>query len=271
MGTTNLTLVQEKLKQLNKQSNTSNSTFKIKPGTHVIRIVPNQESPDWPFVEMYMYYNIGGFRSLVSPSSYGEYDPIKAFVGELYKTGEKEDWFKARELEPKLRTYLPIIERGKEHEGVKWWGFGKTTLKDILNLMNDEDYGDITDPVKGIDLTLVVEGPNENAGRKYPTTSITPKRKSTPITEDASLLDKILNEQVSISELFPASPEADLMQVLTNIQNEASFNTDDDKGSSDVKDTSWLEDDDEDDSNPQVKEKLASFANLVEQSKKSKK
>jgi hypothetical protein len=50
-----------------------------------------------------------------------------------------------RKIEPKMRTYVPVIIRGKEAEGVKFWGFGKTIYAELLSIISDPDYGDITD------------------------------------------------------------------------------------------------------------------------------
>ena len=49
-------------------------------------------------------------------------------------------------MEPKLRTFVPILVRGQEGEGIKFWGFGKTVYQEILGYIADPDYGDITDP-----------------------------------------------------------------------------------------------------------------------------
>ena len=54
----------------------------------------------------------------------------------------------------KLRTFVPVLVRGQEGEGVKFWGFGKTVYQEILGYITDPDYGDITDPTNGRDLTI---------------------------------------------------------------------------------------------------------------------
>ena len=35
-------------------------------------------------------------------------------------------------MEPKLRTFVPVVVRGEEGEGVRFWGFGKTVYQEIL-------------------------------------------------------------------------------------------------------------------------------------------
>ena len=44
-----------------------------------------------------------------------------------------------------MRTLQSVIVRGKESEGVKFWGFGKTVYQELLGVIADPDYGDITD------------------------------------------------------------------------------------------------------------------------------
>ena len=44
-----------------------------------------------------------------------------------------------------MRTFAAVIVRGKESEGVKFWGFGKTVYQELLGVIYDPDYGDITD------------------------------------------------------------------------------------------------------------------------------
>ena len=44
--------------------------------------------------------------------------------------------------------------RGEEDKGVRLWGFGKTAYKELLNLVLNPDYGDITDVDQGTDLVI---------------------------------------------------------------------------------------------------------------------
>jgi hypothetical protein len=65
-------------------------------------------------------------------------------------------------MEPKLRTFAPIVVRGQENEGVKFWGFGKTVYQEILAIVADPDYGDITDETNGRDIVIeIVEEMNK--------------------------------------------------------------------------------------------------------------
>ena len=60
----------------------------------------------------------------------------------------------ARKLEAKMRTFAPVIVRGEEGQGVRFWGFGKTVYQELLSVIADPDYGDITDAVSGRDVSV---------------------------------------------------------------------------------------------------------------------
>ena len=142
----NLDSIKAKLQQMQQTSGggTKASEFMWKPpvGKSQVRIVPYAFDKSNPFIEMFFHYEIGK-RTMVSPTSFGRPDPIVEFAEKLKRTGDTDDWKAGKKMEPKLRTFAPVIVRGKENEGVKFWGFGKTVYQDILGYIADPDYGDI--------------------------------------------------------------------------------------------------------------------------------
>jgi hypothetical protein len=78
-----------------------------------------------------------------------------------------------------MRVYAPIIVRGEEDKGVQIWGFGKMVYQALLNIMLDEDYGDITDPLEGRDVKVTC---TREAGRKWATTTVRPRGKETALS-----------------------------------------------------------------------------------------
>jgi hypothetical protein len=138
---------------------------------------------------------------VLSPVTYGRPDPILEFAEKLKQTGDKEDWLMGRKLEPKMRTYLPVIIRGQESEGVKFWGFGKQIYEELLTFFADEDYGDLSDPKNGRDIVVTVKSAEE-VGKSYAETSIRVKPKQTPLTENPAVLEKV-KQQPKINELYP--------------------------------------------------------------------
>jgi hypothetical protein len=104
-------------------------------------------------------------------------------------------------MEPKLRTFVPVIVRGEEGEGVRFWGFGKTVYQEILGYIADPDYGDISDAETGRDIVVEVVSA-EDSGTSYPVTTIRVKPKETPLAESDEKIAKFLNEQKDITELY---------------------------------------------------------------------
>jgi hypothetical protein len=199
--------------RLNSLSNTNNKTqliWKPKPGKQVVRIVPYKYQPDNPFIELKFHYNINN-KTYLSPDSFNRPDPIVEWSNRMKKTGNKEDWQLGRKMEPKMRTYAPILVRGEESEGIKFWGFGKNVYQEILSIINDPDYGDITDPVNGRDIVVEFRTA-EDSGKSFPETTIRVKPNAT-IAIDVSQKD-ILAQQVNILDLFPEYSYDELKSVM---------------------------------------------------------
>ena len=122
-----LDAIRKRLSGLQNQTGKQNNLWKPEPGKQTIRIVPYQFNKDNPFIELFFHYGLNG-KTFLSPVTHGEPDPVVEFAEKLKATGNRDDWQMSRKLEPKMRTYVPVIVRGQESEGVKFWGFGKTCL-----------------------------------------------------------------------------------------------------------------------------------------------
>jgi hypothetical protein len=186
--------------------------WKPAPGKHQIRLVPYKFNEENPFIELYFHYNINN-KSYLSPMSFGRPDPIVEFADKLKRMGDKEDWKAAKKMEPKLRTFVPVLVRGEEGEGVRFWGFGKTVYQEILGYMADPDYGDITDPTTGRDITVEIVSA-EDSGTSYPVTTIRVKPKETPLVESAEETKKFLTSQMEITDLYQELTYSELKSVL---------------------------------------------------------
>lgn len=209
------------------QNNTkkSDSIWKPANGKSQIRIVPYKFNKDLPFIELYFHYNINN-KTYLSPMSFGRPDPIVEFAEKLKRTGDTDDWKAGKKMEPKLRTFVPVIVRGKENEGVKFWGFGKTVYQDILGYIADPDYGDITDPMQGRDIVLDVTSAEES-NAAYPTTAIRIKPAVSKLHDDPAMVQSLLENQKNITELYSELSYAELKAVLENWLNPGSAAADD--------------------------------------------
>lgn len=211
----NLDAIKAKLNQLNNTDNKKQNLWKPEAGKTRVRIVPYVHRKENPFLELYFHYDIGK-RSMLSPVSFGNADPIVEFADKLKSTGDKEDWLAGRKIEPKMRTYVPVIVRGKESEGVKFWGFGKTIYTELLSIISDPDYGDITDLMSGRDIDVEFT-PSEGAGQ-YPKTAIRVKPNTSKATEDKEIAQKIL-AQPKITDIFPEPTYDELESALKEWMN----------------------------------------------------
>lgn len=205
----NLDAIKNKLNQLNNQDSKKSMLWRPAEGKQRVRIVPYVHRKENPFLELYFHYDIPK-RSKLSPYTNGNPDPICEFAEKLKSTGSKEDWVMGKKMEPKMRTYVPVIVRGQESEGVKFWGFGKTIYTELLSIIADPDYGDITDLQNGRDIDVEFT-PAEGGG--YPKTSIRVKPNQSPATDSKEIAQLIMN-QSKIEDVYPEPTYEELQNDL---------------------------------------------------------
>ena len=239
-----LNAIRKRLNQLQTTNNRTSSLWKPQPGKTQIRIVPYEFNKDNPFIELFFHYNLNN-RSYLSPISFGRPDPIEEFAQKLKASGNKEDYQLSRKLEAKMRTFAPVIVRGEEKQGVKFWGFGKTVYQELLSIIADPDYGDITDPVNGRD--VVVEFLSaEETGASFPKTNIRVKPNQTPISDEPEVLE-LVKQQQDIREIYQEQSYDDLTEILNE----------------------WLNPDESESSSEESEENTVSTSQLSETSKVS--
>ena len=212
-----LNAIKNRLNQLQTTNTRTTNLWKPQPGQQLIRIVPYKFNKDNPFIELYFHYDLGG-KNYLSPISFGRPDPIEEFAQKLKSTGSKDDYRLGRKIEAKMRTFAPIVVRGEEKEGVRFWGFGKTVYQELLSIIADPDYGDITDPSNGRDVAVEFKTAEET-GKSFPSTTIRVKPNQTPITEDASILEAIKESQKEITEIYQERSYDELTQALNDYLN----------------------------------------------------
>ncbi len=193
--------IKSRLNQLQNTTSTANSFWKPPAGKTQIRITPYVDNKDNPFVELFFHYSLVPNKTVLSPLSFGRPDPVQQFADKLKSTGDKDEWIQGKRIEPKMRTFVPVIVRGEETEGVKWWGFGKTVYQELLSIIADPDYGDISDSMTGRDIVVERQTAAE-AGNQYGKTTIRVKPNQTALVEDLDLSKKLLTVQPNIVELY---------------------------------------------------------------------
>ena len=219
--------IRNRLTQLQTTNNRTSNLWKPQPGKQVIRVLPYKHNKDNPYIELFFHFGLNN-KTYLSPITYGRPDPIEEFAQKLKTSGNREEYQMARKLEAKMRTFAPIIVRGEEAQGVRFWGFGKTVYQELLSVIADPDYGDITDPVSGRDVAVEFKTAEET-GKSFPSTSIRVKPNQTPIIEDKAKLEALLDNQKNIAELYQELSYEELTGVLNEWLNPNEESTDESK------------------------------------------
>lgn len=257
--------IKRKLAQISGQNKKSQVMWWPEEGKdHVIRIIAMPDNEGQPFVDRWFYYNIGGekARSILAPFQFGNPDPIQDLITQLREDGTPESKELCKKLYPKMRTYAAVIVRGEEEKGVRLWSFGKIIYQDLLRLMLDEDYGDITDINTGRDLKVTS---TQVPGKRYSDTKVTPRGSSTPLSKDKEQIKEWLSSIPNIDdyEQCPSTEEIERrISAWLNGPDESEGTT---LGSQvESSPTSFLDDDDDDDDFAPTtkKSKKATFSDL---------
>ena len=192
----------DNLNQAAKPKNTEKKDYTLvywKPkeeGKYQIRFVPSKINKDNPFQEVFMHYGVGKYP-IVALTNWGEDDPIVEFTKKLRKSSESENWRLAKQLDPKMRVFAPVIVRGEEDKGVRLFEFSKTIYMELLSIADDEDYGDFTDVAEGFDFVVNASKVQDRPGFAL---SLRPKPKQTPLSSDASQIKTWLENQPILLE-----------------------------------------------------------------------
>jgi hypothetical protein len=228
-----LSRIKNKLSNLQNTNGHKSHLWKPSPGKQQIRIVPYKFDKDFPFVELFFHYGVNG-KSILSPKSYNEKDPINEFADKLKLSGNRDDYQLSRKLIPKLRIYAPIIVRGEEVDGVRYWGFGKMVYQELLSIMSDEDYGDITDSKIGRDVVVEFKTAEET-GKSFPSTQIRVKPNTSVLNDDDKVVERWLDEQKSIKELFKHYSYDEMNELMNDWLNGVPSDSEDESPSVSVK------------------------------------
>jgi hypothetical protein len=142
-----------------------NMFFQVQEGTNTIRILPPKDEDKEFYAETQLHRVImpdGNPRNFHCRKMHNEACPLcdayQALWAEHNKLGlpKKEDSefsVKAREIKPRSRYYLNIMDRQDENK-VKVLSVGVKVFNKIISVMLDPDFGDITDLEKGFDFKI---------------------------------------------------------------------------------------------------------------------
>jgi hypothetical protein len=221
--------IRRKLDQLSGNNRRQNKNWRPKEGQdYSVRLLSFPDNDGQPFKELWFYYNIGNNPGLLAPYQFGDKDPIQELINTLRDEGTKESYELAKKLYPKMRTYAPVIVRGEEDKGVQIWGFGKMVYQSLLNIMLDEDYGDITDPTSGRDIKVSC---SKQPGKKWTTTEVLPRGKTTPLSTSSTSASEWVKNIPDVSAMYDCKSYDELSKIINDWIN-GSFDQESDSGPS---------------------------------------
>ena len=207
-----LDAIRKKLNQLSGTNSRRDTMWRPQEGEETtIRLLSFSDNDGQPFKERWFYYNIGNNPGLLAPYQFGKPDPIQELINKLRDEGSKESYELAKKLYPKMRSYAPVVVRGEEDKGVRLWSFGKTVYQTLLNIMLDEDYGDITDPLEGRDVKVIC---TKAPGRMWATTEVRPRGKSSRLAESDKQISTWCDSIPDLDELYTAKSYEELESIV---------------------------------------------------------
>ena len=211
--------IRKKFQQLSTGRQSSVQLWKPAAGEFKVRGLPWPDSltPEGsPFIERWFYY-IGQERGFVAPYQFGKPDPIHKLKNKLYASGKAEDKILAKNLQPKMRAYMPIIVRGEEDKGVQVYSFSNNTYKRLLSFWLDEEVGDILDLNQGYDLKILFSISTKQVnGNSYMDSTVDPARKPSKLHEDPEVVKKWLAAIPNLDDMYPVKTEQEVETILNN-------------------------------------------------------
>jgi hypothetical protein len=172
--------MKSKLSALQNKGGTKTAFWSPKEGnSYSVRVVPTPDGD--PFKEYWFHYELGTTGGFLCPKkNFGDTCAACDFASKLYKEKTEESAKMAKKFLPRQRFFSPVVVRGEEKEGIKVWGYGKNAYQDLINLVLNPDYGDITDPEQGTDLGLST---SKAPGQSFPITKIIAARKTSKLCQ----------------------------------------------------------------------------------------
>lgn len=213
MGKMNMDALKNRLDAAESGGNYSNADYdKLQNGKNVRRILWPKGDKDVFYSEGFLHFSLGadGKKVATCPKTFNEKNPcpICEYVAQLQKSKSKQDKKLADQIKAKRRVYINVLSRDDEEETPKVLPIGVTILKGLLETICDPDYGDITDPETGRDVTITRKGQGLNT--EY---SVLPKPKSSVVSEDLEV-DDIEEQMADLDALFIEKSYDELQAIL---------------------------------------------------------
>jgi hypothetical protein len=170
--------IKDALNKTQKQPSATKNILTLEKGkTYILRLLPNIEQPDKTWFNYYTFgwksFSNGSYISTVSPSSFGERDPIAEERIKLYRTGSVDDKEKIKAVRRSekwlVNVYVVSDPTNPENNGqVRILRYGKQLHTVINSAVAGEDADEFGSKVfdltsKGVNLKIKVDEQGEFA------------------------------------------------------------------------------------------------------------
>jgi len=231
--------LRDRLANMNRKTSKGNEVWKPKD-EHQVRLLQYPHADD-PFLELSFHYEIGDVPPVLCPKQFGKDCAICEFADALKAwkdpNGEdkpektrKQDFELFKKIQAKARVYVPMVERGKEEEGAKFWGMTPAQAQQALEVCLDGDRLEalgldkddaknglrvLFDVDKGYDLAVSFAKPGEKGNLKtFTQITVKGRIKGSPLAKDKATVKKILESVKKIGEVFPEVPSSEVEKIF---------------------------------------------------------
>lgn len=179
-------------------------------GEVVVRLLPSQDNPlEFHIVKKFHNIKIGkNWSKLYDPAQDGEESPLNDMYS-ILKAGDKADQDNAKKYISRNFYILRVIQRDKEHEGVKFWRFPHVTdgsgvmdkLMPIIRRLNEKSKGAgaIWNPIAGRDIVI---GLVRDTKKNYTKISSIQADDVTPLSSDENKMNEWLNDAKTWRDVY---------------------------------------------------------------------
>lgn len=214
MGRLNLDAVRQAKAKLESQGGGGAAFAKLQQGKNIVRILFPKGNNENFYAEGFVHFGVGeeGKNMVTCPKTFGEHNrcPICEYVDQLRKSKDKNDKALAERIGRRKRVYINVIDRDddSDEDEPKVLPIGITILKALLDTMCDPDYGDITNPKEGRDVTITKKG--QGLKTEY---NVLPKPVTSPASKTLSE-DELEDKMADLEALFKEQSYDELAEML---------------------------------------------------------
>lgn len=160
----NLEALRKKKEALEKGSSGGSSFWTPQSGANAVRFLPPKPNSEDFYSESFVHYGVGPDKKMVTClATFGKKCPVCDEVERLKKSSDAEDKKIGEDMFRRKRYYIGVLDRNGENPNEPMiYGCGATIIKALIDLMLDPDWGDVTDPYTGRDVTINKSGTGMN-------------------------------------------------------------------------------------------------------------